>query len=87
MMLQSTILSTRKRKRSGFFKAVGTLDPGDMQVERGYSDQVHQELADMGHNVSIPHTAIGGAQAILMHDSGVLEGASDPRKDGSALGY
>lgn len=62
-------------------------DQGDMQVERSYSDQVRQELADMGHNVSIPHTAIGGAQAILMHDSGVLEGASDPRKDGCALGY
>ena len=37
--------------------------------------------------ISIPETAIGGAQAILMHESGVLEGASDPRKDGCALGY
>lgn len=62
-------------------------DQGDMKVERGYSDQVRQELADMGHAVRIPTTAIGGAQAILMHDSGVLEGASDPRKDGCALGY
>ncbi len=62
-------------------------DMGEMLVERGYSDTVRQELADMGHKVSIPETAIGGAQAILMHDSGVLEGASDPRKDGCALGY
>ncbi len=62
-------------------------DLGDMQVERGYSDQVRQELSDMGHKVSIPETAIGGAQAIFMHESGVLEGASDPRKDGCALGY
>lgn len=62
-------------------------DAGDMQVERGYSDTVRQELADMGHAVSIPHTAIGGAQAIRIHPSGVLEGASDPRKDGCALGY
>ncbi len=62
-------------------------DQGDMQVERGYSDQVRQELADLGHSVSIPHTAIGGAQAILMHENGVLEGASDPRKDGCAMGY
>ncbi|WP_299202778.1 gamma-glutamyltransferase family protein [uncultured Tateyamaria sp.] len=62
-------------------------DAGDMKVERGYSDQVRSELADLGHNVSIPDTAIGGAQAILIRDDGVLEGASDPRKDGCALGY
>ncbi|WP_299044667.1 gamma-glutamyltransferase family protein [uncultured Tateyamaria sp.] len=62
-------------------------DAGDMKVERGYSDQVRDELSALGHNVSIPDTAIGGAQAILMRDDGVLEGASDPRKDGCALGY
>ncbi|MBK0326267.1 gamma-glutamyltransferase family protein [Rhodobacteraceae bacterium F11138] len=62
-------------------------DCGDMKVERGYSDAVRQELADMGHNVSIPETAIGGAQAIRIGQDGVLEGASDPRKDGCALGY
>lgn len=62
-------------------------DAGNMQVERGYSDQVRQELADMGHSISIPETAIGGAQAIRIHNSGLLEGASDPRKDGCALGY
>ena len=62
-------------------------DAGDMKVERGYSDKVRQELADMGHAVRIPQTAIGGAQAIMIHENGVLEGASDPRKDGCALGY
>ncbi|MGR3761479.1 gamma-glutamyltransferase family protein [Roseobacteraceae bacterium NS-SX3] len=62
-------------------------DAGVMKVERGYSDQVRQELADMGHAVEVPETAIGGAQAIRIHGSGVLEGASDPRKDGCALGY
>ncbi|WP_195820853.1 gamma-glutamyltransferase family protein [Roseobacter sp. MH60115] len=62
-------------------------DRGDMKVEKGYTDTVRQELADMGHTVSIPETPIGGAQAILIRDDGVLEGASDPRKDGCALGY
>ncbi|WP_299825411.1 gamma-glutamyltransferase family protein [uncultured Roseobacter sp.] len=62
-------------------------DRGDMKVEKGYTDTVRQELSDMGHNVSIPETPIGGAQAILIRDDGVLEGASDPRKDGCALGY
>ena len=31
--------------------------------------------------------SIGGAQAIRIHKNGVLEGASDPRKDGAAIGY
>ena len=62
-------------------------DEGDMKVERGYSDAVRSELSDMGHAVSFPDTAIGGAQAILIREDGVLEGASDPRKDGCALGY
>lgn len=62
-------------------------DAGDMKVERGYPDAVRQELADMGHAVSIPDTAIGGAQVIRIGDDGTLEGASDPRKDGCALGY
>lgn len=62
-------------------------DNGTLNVERGYSDTVRAELSAMGHTVANPTTAIGGAQAIKIHDSGVLEGASDPRKDGCALGY
>ncbi len=58
-----------------------------MEVERGYSEQVRAELADMGHTISIPRDPIGGAQAILIGEDGVLTGASDPRKDGCALGY
>lgn len=60
---------------------------GVMKVERGYSDAVRQELSDMGHDVAIPDTPLGGAQAIRIRGDGVLEGASDPRKDGCALGY
>jgi len=62
-------------------------DNGILKVERGYGEAVRATLSDMGHKVEIPPVPIGGAQAILRHDSGVLEGASDARKDGCALGY
>ncbi|MFX0541819.1 gamma-glutamyltransferase family protein [Roseovarius sp. S4756] len=62
-------------------------DKGEMRVERGYSDAVRADLAERGHKVVIPQEAIGGAQAIEIREDGVLEGASDPRKDGCALGY
>ena len=58
-----------------------------LNVEDGYSDAVKAELAALGHNVQKPETAIGGAQAIMLHEDGVLEAGSDPRKDGCALGY
>jgi gamma-glutamyltranspeptidase/glutathione hydrolase len=58
-----------------------------MQVERGYSEAVRAELAAMGHRVSIPDEPLGGSQAIHIGSDGVLIGASDPRKDGCALGY
>lgn len=57
-----------------------------MEVERGYSDTVRTELATMGHPVIVPETPLGGAQAILI-EGDILVGASDPRKDGCALGY
>jgi gamma-glutamyltranspeptidase/glutathione hydrolase len=60
--------------------------PQGMEVERGYSDAVRIELAEMGHKVVVPDTPLGGAQAIRL-DGEVLIGASDPRKDGCALGY
>lgn len=62
-------------------------DDGVMKVERGYAPKVVQELSDMGHQVTQDMEAIGGSQAIFIHENGVLEGASDPRKDGCAIGY
>ena len=62
-------------------------DNGIMKVERGYASQVHQSLTELGHKVEIPIGPIGGAQAILIGEDGILRGASDSRKDGCALGY
>lgn len=58
-----------------------------LMLETGYGDDVAQALSDKGHMVERPALGIGGSQAILIHPDGVLEGGSDPRKDGCALGY
>ena len=63
-------------------------EAGKLRVERGYPEAVRAELAALGHEIEVPDLPIGGAQAIAIDpDSGLLTGASDPRKDGCALGY
>ena len=63
-------------------------DGGALQLETGYPERVAAELAAMGHAVTRRPTPLGGAQAIVIDEAlGVLIGASDPRKDGCALGY
>jgi gamma-glutamyltranspeptidase/glutathione hydrolase len=56
-------------------------------MEKGYSEQVRAELTNLGHKIEVPNGPIGGAQSIKISENGVLIGASDPRKDGCALGY
>lgn len=61
---------------------------GILNVERGYTDSVRAALAAKGHKVLIPDKPLGGEQAIVIDERrGILTGASDPRKDGCALGY
>ena len=61
---------------------------GELRLERGYGEDVKDALAGLGHKVTVPGTAIGGAQAIGIDAArGTLTGASDHRKDGCALGY
>ena len=63
-------------------------DSGTLQVERGYPETVREALRGYGHDVAIPEVPLGGGQAILIdHELGILHGASDPRKDGAAIGY
>lgn len=60
---------------------------GVLTLESSYATEVAQTLSDMGHKVDRNDDPIGGAQAIRIHDSGMLEAGSDPRKDGCAAGY
>jgi gamma-glutamyltranspeptidase/glutathione hydrolase len=64
------------------------VEDGALMIERGYDESVVQALETKGHAVRRRAEPLGGAQAVLIHhDRGVLEGGSDPRKDGIALGY
>ena len=56
-------------------------------MEKTHGESIVQKLSSVGHKIEQKIGPIGGAQAIKINGSGVLEGASDPRKDGSAIGY
>lgn len=56
-------------------------------VEPTWPEATIARLAAMGHDVEITTKPIGGGQMIRIDRSGFLIGGSDPRKDGSALGY
>ena len=61
---------------------------GKVEAERGIPANVVAELARLGHDVVTVDKPHGGGQAIFIdHERGYLIGASDPRKDGCAMGY
>jgi len=61
---------------------------GQLSLERGIAPAVMEELAALGHQVVLAEEPLGGGQAIWTDfRTGVLHAASDPRKDGCALGY
>ena len=62
-------------------------DGGRLALEPGFGAAVREELTGMGHVMGRARGVFGGYQAV-MHDgkTGVLTGASDPRKDGQAAG-
>ncbi|MCH8112914.1 MAG: gamma-glutamyltransferase [Proteobacteria bacterium] len=57
-------------------------------IENGISDRTADELRARGHEVVRLKEPLGGGQAIWIDwEKGTLTGASEPRKDGCALGY
>ena len=60
---------------------------GVLNLERGYPKATRDKLYEMGYKIEEATIPIGGAQLVRFDSSGVLIGASDPRKDGCALGY
>lgn len=61
---------------------------GKLEIERGLKLATLEGLERRGHQLSVVDRPHGGGQAIWIDRAkGVLAGASDPRKDGMALGY
>ncbi len=78
MTLQESISAPRFDYRTENFVA----------FEADFPEAIREDLAARGHRVVGNDTGpFGGAQALRRLDNGVLEGASDPRKDGCALGF
>ena len=61
---------------------------GVLQVEPTLPEEICADLAVRGHQIKRLTGPMGGAQAIRIDAAtGLLEGGSDSRKDGMALGF
>lgn len=64
---------------------------GKVYLEYGTPPETVQALRAMGHDVKLgnaPLGGYGGAQIVMIDPAtGSFLGASDPRKDGAAIGY
>ena len=64
------------------------FDAATLAAEQGVPAATIADLEAMGHRVIRPEAPWGGGQLVSIDTTtGVLTGASDPRKDGCALGY
>ena len=58
-----------------------------IRPQKKLKKDITEKLSKIGYTVQEAAIPIGGAQLVRRDSSGVLIGASDPRKDGCALGY
>ena len=64
------------------------FDGGELSLESGFDYKEIRKLMKFGHKVIFSLGSFGGYQAIMYNDElGVYFGASESRKDGSAMGY
>ena len=64
------------------------FDGGELSLESGFDYKEIRKLMKYGHKVIFSLGSFGGYQAIMYDDElGVYFGASESRKDGSAMGY
>ncbi|MAO93187.1 MAG: gamma-glutamyltransferase [Rhodospirillales bacterium] len=61
---------------------------GEVEMEGAVPQDIQDELTARGHKLVQPRGPVGGSQAIFIDwEQGILTAGSDPRKDGSAIGY
>ena len=61
---------------------------GTVFLESGFPPETLRQLEALGHKLGKATGSYGGYQGILIDDEhGTLHGATDPRKDGAAVGY
>ncbi len=59
-----------------------------LAVESAIGERVRAALRERGHQLIDGRGLMGGYQAVMIdHETGVLMGGSDPRKDGLAIGF
>ena len=60
--------------------------PDKLMLETGgFGEATVNELKQRGHNV-VMRRGWGNANVVVLHDSGMLEAAADPRGEGEAMG-
>ena len=63
------------------------FENGSLAVEDRFPEGILPKLTRRGHDVTVrPPTAFGGGQ-ITRLSGGVISGATEPRKDGTATGF
>jgi gamma-glutamyltranspeptidase/glutathione hydrolase len=61
---------------------------GTVYLESGFPTATRDRLKELGHQLAEDPGGFGGYQGIWIDwENGILHGASDPRKDGAAVGY
>lgn len=61
---------------------------GTVYLESGFPPAAKAELEALGHQLGVATGSYGGYQGIMIDShNGTLHGATDPRKDGAAVGY
>ena len=64
-------------------------DITNLRIENRFQDEVYASLKKAGHDVEVIgdfDEVMGHAGALVLHPSGLIEGASDQRSDGAAVG-